>query len=124
MLLAFVVIVSLMSQLCDCEPTQCSAPSDCQPTFKHCCGGPPNGKYCSQCCVDSDCSRNSPGDPLICVPISYLFPNLPHVRMCVSSKFVASSQPCFRNEQCASMRCIGGLGFSGDKVHYPLGTCA
>jgi hypothetical protein len=90
MLLAFVVIASLMSPLCDCAYTfqppqgtpgfECSAPGDCQPglftKIKHCCGGPPNGKYCSDCCVDTDCSGILPGSKFICTPLSFLFPSL------------------------------------------------
>jgi hypothetical protein len=128
MLLAFVVY--LMSPLCDCALPElalgspCSVASQCQPgpftQTRHCCGGPPNGKYCSGCCVDSDCG---PGH--ICIPFNWLQTGLtPHRRVCVSSKNQGSSAPCFRNEQCASMHCNGGRGFSEDQVKYPLGNCA
>ena len=127
MLLAFVVIVSLMSPLCDCALPQgspCSAPSDCQPGLytqtRHCCGGPPNGKYCSDCCVDSDC-----GNGFICIPSNWAITSLPpHIRICSYIYDYGTSKPCFRNEQCASKRCNGGHGYSGDKVNYPLGNCA
>jgi hypothetical protein len=140
MLLAFVVIASLMSPLCDCaytfQPPQgtpgfkCSAPGDCQPglftKIKHCCGGPPNGKYCSDCCVDTDCSGILPGSKFICTPLSFLFPSLyeTHIRLCIPSGIYQSPQPCYRNDQCSSGQCTGGLGFSGDKVNLPLGKCA
>ncbi len=135
----FVAIVSLMSLLCDCADRfqtgvggpgyPCSAPSDCQPGYftntRHCCGGPPNGKYCSDCCVDNDCG---PGH--ICIPYNWFWaPGFgatenTHIRVCIPSKTDGSSEPCFRNEQCISMRCNGGLGYSGDKVKLPPGKCA
>jgi len=140
MLLAFVVIVSLMSPLCDCTFTfqpdvgspgyECSGPGECKPGFftkvKHCCGGPPNGKYCNECCVDSDCSGIAQGSNFICTPLSFLFPSLyeTHIRFCIPSGIYRLSRPCYRNDQCESMKCIGGLGFSGDKVKLPLGKCA
>jgi hypothetical protein len=128
-LLAFVVIVSLMSALCECaipelnDGSPCSIASQCQPgpftKTRHCCGGSSNRKYCSGCCVDDDC-----GAGYICIPFNWLQTGItPHRRVCVSSKHQASSAPCFRNEQCASMHCNGGLGYSGDKVNYPLGKC-
>jgi hypothetical protein len=134
MLLAFVVIViiSLMSPLCDCAwpeteialGSPCSFDAECQPGpfthSRHCCVGPSNGKYCSGCCVDDDC-----GAGRICIPLGWMQTDLAsHTRGCVRSKVLASSAPCFRNEQCASMLCNGGLGASGDKVNYPLGNCA
>jgi hypothetical protein len=132
MLLAFVVIVSLMSPLCDCAwpeteialGSKCSFPAECQPgpitKSRHCCEAPPNGKYCSGCCMDDDCR-----DGRICIPFSWFQTDLTsHNRVCARSKVSPSSAPCFRNEQCISMHCNGGLGVSGDKVNYPLGKCA
>ncbi len=137
MLLAFLVLVSLMSPLCDCAFTFqpgagtpgfiCSAPTDCQASpftnTRQCCAGSPNGKYCSECCVDTDC----PGAPggFICTPLGFLFPSLAetHARFCIKSKIFQSSQPCYQNDQCKSNNCIGGSGLIGEKVKLPLGKC-
>jgi hypothetical protein len=139
MLLAFVVIVSLMSPLCDCyftfQPSagtpgsECSVPSQCKTSLisktSRCCGGPPDGKYCSECCVDSDCSLVRPGINFICTPLSFLFPSLDktHIRFCIPSGIYGSQQPCYRNDQCDSNKCKGGLGYAGDKIKLPLGKC-
>ncbi len=131
MLLAFVVVVSLMSPLCDCAwpetdialGSSCSFDAECQPgpftQTSYCCGGPTNGKYCSVCCVDKDCGAGQ-----FCIPVNWRSKDPKnHRRYCIRSMF-PSSASCFRNEQCASKDCIGGLGFSEDKVNYPLGKCA
>ncbi len=100
MLLAFLVILSLMSPLCDCafpfQPPkgtpgfQCSAASECQASpftnTRQCCGGVPNGKYCSECCVDTDCLA-PPGIKFSCTQLGSLFPSLyeSNIRFCIPS---------------------------------------
>ncbi len=136
MLLAFVVIISLMSPLCDCYFTfqpgvgtpgyPCTSASECKfspfTSTRQCCGGAPNGNYCSECCVDSDC----PPGGFTCTPLSFLFQSLyeTHARFCVKSNTFQATLPCYKNEQCKSNQCNGGLGLSGDDVVRPLGTCA
>ncbi len=128
MLSSFFVFFVLSSTLPDCLSLQlppgspCSGPGDCLPgaftNVRYCCGGPPNGKYCSECCGDSDCSDVK----YLCVPKNWLDkdPLYRHVRIC-EKRF--GNKYCFRDEQCKSGQCYKGLGYSGDTVHYPLGSC-
>jgi hypothetical protein len=99
MLLAVLVIVSLMSPLCDCAFTfqppkgtpgfPCSAASQCQASpftsTRQCCEEAPNGKYCSECCVDADCPRS--GIKFSCFQLGELVPSLKdtHISLCLPS---------------------------------------
>ena len=105
------------------DPSQgkpCSgAAADCG-GLQHCCGGPPQGKYCAQCCTDSNCPTG-----FICLPgYNYIFNGPQHSRICQPASIQVPKGPCFRNDMCMSGTCKGGLGFSGDKINLPLGTCA
>ncbi len=97
----------------------CSSYPECGPELNHCCGGLPNGKYCALCCTDANCPAGK-----LCIP-GYKYPSINgpmHSRFCMEP--VSGGQKCFRNEMCVSGKCIGALGWSGDRINLPLGTCA
>ena len=123
--LAVIFLASSVSATYSIDPSQglaCSSAATCG-ALKHCCGGPPQGKYCAACCVDSDCLPIK-GLNLICVPgYNYFYKGPQHSRFCQPANVQVSKGPCFRNDMCQSGSCSGSLGFSGDRINLPLGTC-
>ena len=107
------------SQLCNYNNNE-------YPTNPSCCGGTTDGKYCSECCVDSDCAKLGMfDDSTICVPgngIDAKYAN--HVRICFQGKSLSSGAACWRNDLCKSGTCIGQKGQSGDVAKTPFGKCA
>ena len=99
----------------------CSSAATCG-GLKHCCGGPPQGTYCAECCIDSNCRQDI--IPSICVPgFNYFYKGPQHSRFCQPAFIQVSNGPCFRNDMCQSGKCINSLGFSGDRINLPIGTC-
>jgi hypothetical protein len=89
-----------------------------------CCGGTTNGKYCAQCCVDTDCARIMDAS-YICVPGNGIdLKYADHVRICVEGKSFDSGKACWRNDLCKSGVCLGAKGQSGDVAKKPFGKCA
>ena len=118
--LAAIFIARLVDGAFVINPKQglpCSSVANCG-SLKYCCVGP-QGKYCAECCGDSNCPPN-----FICIPgYNYLFKGPQHSQVCQPVNVQVPKGPCFRPEMCQSGICNGGHGFSGDNINLPLGVC-
>ena len=91
---------------------------------RFCCAIPLGGKFCSECCSDSDCPP-IPGQRVrICVAGYPKYTGQQHTRYCSEANVYPAGEPCFRNDMCRSGNCTGNQGQCGNAAQLPFGKCA